>query len=508
MLSFFDTLFLNQFLLESLFTVLFGGVIIMKGCSFFIRAFSNLQQVTIYLNTFTTIFSGLALILLIQQYTNYFQKILPLQHLNQLDGIASISHNYFSNYYLFYKNSTIIDQFGLILFIISIIVGFISRLALESRFRINAFHSNFYLIYFNFIILLFITTNSILEFFFLYECLLLPSFFIVYYLSYSQRSIQAAIYFLIWTQFGSILVLIAIALLISTFNVWTFTDISIVVFSLDISDIIKNIILVCLFIGFGAKVPIVVFQYWITKTHVEAPGGFSIYLSGFLVKTAIFGLFKFGLVTAFLSNINSLNIIYFILLLGVIDSSLKFWFQTDIKKLVAYCTIQEMNIIMLLMFGSSTVELHNLTLVFVFSHALLSALLFYLVDLIYYRWLTRNTNLLTGILISTPILGNSILAMKLIFLGIPGTLKFIIEFLFINYFIDHMLYLVLIFILVNVFAALGFVKIWLNTLFGVPQGGFQRKTRLILDLTAKEIVIVLFLLLIQIIPSFFLFNIL
>jgi formate hydrogenlyase subunit 3/multisubunit Na+/H+ antiporter MnhD subunit len=36
-----------------------------------------------------------------------------------------------------------------------------------------------------------------------------------------------------------------------------------------------------------------------------------------------------------------------IALIGVIDASLKMWGQSDLKKLVAYGTIQEMNIIYL-----------------------------------------------------------------------------------------------------------------------------------------------------------------
>ena len=47
-----------------------------------------------------------------------------------------------------------------------------------------------------------------------------------------------------------------------------------------------------MFLGFGFKVPIWPFHYWLTKTHVEAPSGFSMYLSGFLVKTALYGFYK------------------------------------------------------------------------------------------------------------------------------------------------------------------------------------------------------------------------
>jgi formate hydrogenlyase subunit 3/multisubunit Na+/H+ antiporter MnhD subunit len=68
------------------------------------------------------------------------------------------------------------------------------------------------------------------------------------------------------------------------------------------------------------------------------------YLSGFLVKSALYGFYK---ITNLLGN--DLNSIFFstIIILGILDSSMKMWGQTDVKKLVAYGTVQEMNIIYL-----------------------------------------------------------------------------------------------------------------------------------------------------------------
>lgn len=68
------------------------------------------------------------------------------------------------------------------------------------------------------------------------------------------------------------------------------------------------------------------------------------FLSGFLVKSAVYGFYKFSsflsfeLVTLFFTTF---------LIIGVIDASLKMWGQTDLKKLIAYSTVQEMNLIYL-----------------------------------------------------------------------------------------------------------------------------------------------------------------
>jgi len=58
----------------------------------------------------------------------------------------------------------------------------------------------------------------------------------------------------------------------------------------------------------------------LTKTHVEAPAGFSIFLSGFLVKSAVYGFYR-------LSNLlgGELDTTFFSVfaIMGVLDASLK-----------------------------------------------------------------------------------------------------------------------------------------------------------------------------------------
>jgi NADH:ubiquinone oxidoreductase subunit 4 (subunit M) len=65
-------------------------------------------------------------------------------------------------------------------------------------------------------------------------------------------------------------------------------------------------------------------------------------LSGFLVKTAIYGFYKIS--NELGSDIDTSFFSVFCIM-GVIDASLKMWGQLDLKKLVAYGTVQEMNLI-------------------------------------------------------------------------------------------------------------------------------------------------------------------
>jgi formate hydrogenlyase subunit 3/multisubunit Na+/H+ antiporter MnhD subunit len=70
------------------------------------------------------------------------------------------------------------------------------------------------------------------------------------------------------------------------------------------------------------------------------------YLSGFLVKTALYGFYKYTSIIG-----TGLNTTLFITITGVgaIDASIKMFSQVDLKKLVAFCTVQEMNLIYMML---------------------------------------------------------------------------------------------------------------------------------------------------------------
>ena len=329
-----------------------------------------------------------------------------------------------------------------------------------------------------------------LYFFILYELLLLPSLVLVYYNSPNKKGIQAALYFLIWTQLGSLLVFLAITRISTASGLTMIHQLRAITFSE--SDIIY--IKLLLFFGFGFKIPIWPFHYWLTKTHVEAPGSFSMYLSGFLVKTALFGLYKLFLVLNFPTN----NIFLLVIAsIGVVDASLKMWAQIDLKKLVAFCTIQEMNlIVMCFLFGYSSIV--SVGILFCFMHALLSTLMFFLVDCIQRRFQSRQTAEVIGIIHITPNLGLASIAMVLMYLAIPGTLKFSCEFMLFCYLADTSFFIFFIILIsASTIAPIAFAKLWYGCIFGTPTHNMQTNN----DLTHKELVIILICLILLILLS-------
>jgi len=102
------------------------------------------------------------------------------------------------------------------------------------------------------VVFFYVFSTNLLLFFLFYELLMIPSFLIVYFVSPSRRAIQASLYFLIWTQIGSFLVLIVIAYLVSVVGSTRFIDIKMYNFSYTESFFIYSF----LFLGFGFKVPL------------------------------------------------------------------------------------------------------------------------------------------------------------------------------------------------------------------------------------------------------------
>ena len=387
------------------------------------------------------------------------------------------------NFSFFFFNLKIIltiDIFGYIILFLSYLVGFLTLVTLDTRLYWNTIKYSYIFNLFILIVLIFTSVTNIIIFFLFYEFLLLPSFIFVFFVSPSRRAIQASFYFLIWTQIGSFIVLFVLSYIIIISNSYNFFTLK----HFNFSQIEILYIYIFLFLGFGIKVPIWPFHYWITKTHVEAPSGFSIYLSGFLVKSALYGFYKITNSLNFLFNTSFFCIICII---GVIDASIKMWGQTDLKKLIAYCTIQEMNLIFLL-FCFGDLFLKEIGFLFSLTHAFLSALMFFIVDCIYRRFHSRSILQVNGIISFLPNLSLAIFFMCIFFAGLPGTLKFSIEFCIFNNILDVSIMLsILLLISANFLGLVGFSKNWFNTLFGIRKSSFNY---IQFDLSKKEILII------------------
>lgn len=322
-------------------------------------------------------------------------------------------------------------------------------------------------------------TTSLLLFFLAYEMLLIPSFFILYNFAKTRKCVEAAYLMFFWTQFGALFLIFAFLYLFQACGSHLFEAISL----LYLSTYELNFLFFCMICGFGVKLPIWPFYGWLPKAHVEASTNFSIFLSGVLVKFAFFALLR-CLLTVQLEP--TLYIVYPFLTIGVIDASLKLFYQIDLKKLVAYSTVVEMHwLTICVISGQSALMLASFCMLI--SHALLSTNSFLLVDAIGRRFKTRLITEINGVNFLCPKLFLLSLINLLIFLGFPGSIMFVAEILFFSFFFDLYPLLTMWFVvLLYLIAPTTFFRSWTNVLFGMSTN-FLRP--LPLDLTVKELVV-------------------
>lgn len=302
-------------------------------------------------------------------------------------------------------------------------------------------------------------TDSIILFFFSYETLLIPSFFILYNFAKTRRCVEAAYLMFFWTQFGALWLIFSFLYLFFTCGSSSFS----VIGGFYFNTFELNFIFLCLLLGFGVKLPIWPFYGWLPKAHVEASTNFSIFLSGVLVKFAFFGFLK-CLLTIQLEP--TFYFVYPFLVIGITDSVFKLFYQIDLKKLVAYSTVVEMHwLTICIISGQSSLILSGFCMLI--SHALLSTNSFLLVDAIARRFKTRLITEISGVNFLCPKLFLVSLLNLLVFLGFPGSIMFVSEILFFTFLFDLFpaLYFFLV-ILLYLLAPTFVLRTWMNALFG------------------------------------------
>lgn len=270
---------------------------------------------------------------------------------------------------------------------------------------------------------------DVLQFYVFWELMLIPMYFLIGIWGGKNR-IYASLKFFIYTAFGSLLMLVAIAYLEYQF-VNQFQDVSFYLSDLAkvrLTETEEYSLFLAFAFAFLIKVPVFPFHTWLPDAHVEAPTGGSVILAGVLLKMGIFGLVRFGINLFPVATIHFAPYLAVLGIIGIIFGALVAWVQTDIKKLVAYSSVSHMGFC-LLGFSVLNPEGFQGALIQLLNHGVSTAALFFLVGVLYDRTHTREIADYGGIVSKVPMFCFVFMIFMLSSIGLPLTNGFIGEFL-------------------------------------------------------------------------------
>lgn len=316
----------------------------------------------------------------------------------------------------------------------------------------------YYIFFLSYTILI---VENIILFYFAYELLLLLVYSAMMLSSNSRGSVEASLFYLGWAILGSIFVGLGFLILILKTNYTYF-------FNLKDNRLTYNetyYIYLLLFFGFGIKLSVWPFWYWLPKAHVEVSTGMSIFLSCILIKLSLFSLLR--LQHCLLSEI-PLNICIFVSALCAFDIVFRFANLQDLKAMIAYGSVLHTNLLVVLIHLDSFRSIKN-SIFYIWGHSLSTTTLFIIVNLIETRYSSRNILNVTGLWYTSPLLAKFSVFSLLSFLDIPLTLFFWGEIYLWECFIFNFLTIAAqVMVLVSIIFMAIFFKVWWNVLFGTP----------------------------------------
>lgn len=270
----------------------------------------------------------------------------------------------------------------------------------------------------------------------LWEIMAISMFVLVIFDHHKPDTIKAGINFLVQSHVS--IVFIMLGFIYVAFKTDNYSFDAIVSFTNQQSTLAGTALFLCFFIGFAIKAGFVPFHTWLPYAHPAAPSHVSGIMSGVVIKIGIYGILRMLL----LIKTDYTTIGYFILFISIITGIYGVMLATiqhDLKKLLAYHSIENIGIIgigigvgciglgsvnkWMAILGFSGALLHTL------NHSLFKSLLFYSAGNVLQAAHTVNIEKLGGIIKKMPHTSILFLIAAIAICGLPPLNGFSSEFI-------------------------------------------------------------------------------
>lgn len=279
--------------------------------------------------------------------------------------------------------------------------------------------------------LVFTASNAFL-FLIAWEVMALSAYCLVSFEHHKEETRDAGILFFVMSHVGTGFLILAFLILHSLTGSFQFSD-----FHGTYQPLLYAVLFFLFLIGFGVKAGVVPLHIWLPAAHPVAPSNVSALMSGIVVKTGIYGLMR--VCFEFLGS-PPLWAALLILAVGIGSGLLGVLYaliEKDLKRLLAYSTIENVGIIFI-GFGASLVfsalakpNLAALALIaslaHIANHALFKTLLFLAAGSVLHGTGTRNMERMGGLLRAMPATAALFLVGAIAISGLPPLNGFVSE---------------------------------------------------------------------------------
>jgi len=267
-------------------------------------------------------------------------------------------------------------------------------------------------------------------FYIFWEAMLVPMYLIIGIWGGPNR-VYAAVKFILYTLFGSLLMLVAILALYflngAATGIYTF-DLPVLARYLLPAGRAHNLMFLAFALAFAVKVTMWPFHTWLPDAHTEAPTPGSVILAGVLLKMGTYGFLRFCLPLFPQATITFAPWMFALAVIGILYGAWVSTVQADMKKLVAYSSVSHLGFVVLGLFTLNPQGMVG-AIVQMVNHGLSTGALFLIVGMLYERRHTRLISEFGGLWKVVPALSAMFLIVTFSSAGLPGLNGFVGEFL-------------------------------------------------------------------------------
>jgi NADH-quinone oxidoreductase subunit M len=266
---------------------------------------------------------------------------------------------------------------------------------------------------------------DLLLFFIFWEIEVIPMYFLISIWGAGRKE-YSAIKYVIYTLFGSALMLAGI--LCIYFSTDSLNMIELSQNGLAMVQAVMPIapMFFLLLAGFAVKLPVFPLHTWLPDAHTDAPTAVSVVLAGTLIKMGGYGMIRICLAIFPDAAQQYAPLLLALAVINIVYGAAVTLRQTDLKRLIAYSSISHMGFVLLGIFALGKLSLVGASLQ-MFSHGIITGLLFAVTGLVMHNAGERNISKLGGLAKQIPTIAGIYAIGGIAAMGVPGTSGFIAE---------------------------------------------------------------------------------